>query len=81
MFCEFTPHFSWRRSAGGDFITDPSEMEFEEEANVKSPPPSLVPRLHAVITRRLAHSNPHLPLDVNAESSKQGVCVCVCVSE
>ena len=56
----------------GDFIVDPLEMECTEENNVKSPPPSLVPRLHAVVVRRLAHSNPHFPLDVNAEHSKQG---------
>ena len=56
----------------GDFIVDPSEMECIEETNAKSPPPSLVPRLHAIVCQKLEHSNPHLPLNVNAQHSKEG---------
>ena len=59
--------------ASGDFIVDPSEMECVEENNVKSPPPSLVPRVHVVVAIKLAHCNPHLPLDINAEHSKKGM--------
>ena len=56
----------------GDFIVDSSEMECIEETNAKSPPPSLVPRLHAIVCQKLEHSNPHLPLNVNAQHSKEG---------
>ena len=31
------------------------------------PPPSLVPRLHAVLVNRLEHNNPLLPLNIESE--------------
>ncbi|XP_048249235.1 mini-chromosome maintenance complex-binding protein-like [Haliotis rufescens] len=37
------------------------EFETEAERNAHAPPPSLVPRLHAILSRKLAHNNPHLP--------------------
>ena len=52
-----------------------------------SPPPSLVPRLHAITTTLLHHSNPLLPTLLPATLSMQQVvvevvmvvaCVCVC---
>ena len=43
------------------------------ERAVHTPPPSLVPRLHAVVIRKLAHNNPLLPHDLSAPS--QGKCL------
>ena len=34
-----------------------------EERNAHAPPPSLVPRLHAIIHHKLRHNNPHLPAE------------------
>ena len=38
------------------------------EQQVRSPPPSLVPRLHVIQSKRLTHSNPLLPQDMNQQS-------------
>ncbi|XP_069755970.1 mini-chromosome maintenance complex-binding protein isoform X2 [Narcine bancroftii] len=47
-------------------ISDPAEyMDTMEEQRVHSPPPSLVPRLHAIVTRKLQHVNPFLPVTLN----------------
>jgi hypothetical protein len=35
--------------------------EPQEEVNAHSPPPSLVPRLHAVVCKPLKHVNPLVP--------------------
>ncbi|KAK3598677.1 hypothetical protein CHS0354_006350 [Potamilus streckersoni] len=35
-----------------------------EEKNAHAPPPSLVPRLHVVLSYKLEHNNPHLPISV-----------------
>lgn len=34
-----------------------------------NPPPSLVPRLHAIVIRKLDHVNPHLPWDIKSEKN------------
>ncbi|KAL3863273.1 hypothetical protein ACJMK2_005038, partial [Sinanodonta woodiana] len=42
-------------------------VDFEEpieEKNAHAPPPSLVPRLHVVLSYPLEHNNPHLPINV-----------------
>uniref|UniRef100_A0A3Q2QPJ6 Mini-chromosome maintenance complex-binding protein n=1 Tax=Fundulus heteroclitus TaxID=8078 RepID=A0A3Q2QPJ6_FUNHE len=45
-----------------DAFLDPTEnMETVEEQRVHSPPASLVPRLHMLYAKRLAHNNPLLP--------------------
>ncbi|XP_047208343.1 mini-chromosome maintenance complex-binding protein isoform X1 [Girardinichthys multiradiatus] len=45
-----------------DAFLDPTEcMETAEEQRVHSPPASLVPRLHMLYGKRLAHNNPLLP--------------------
>ncbi|XP_061140415.1 mini-chromosome maintenance complex-binding protein [Syngnathus typhle] len=47
---------------GSSSLIDPSEsMETAEELRVHSPPASLVPRLHMVYAKVLAHNNPLLP--------------------
>ncbi len=46
-------------------------MEGVEE-QILSPPPSLVPRLHVLLSDKLQHVNPLLPGDVQAESYKPG---------
>lgn len=45
---------------------DAESQSFDTAAERKahSPPPSLVPRLHAITIRHLPHSNPYLPLDL-----------------
>lgn len=35
--------------------------ESQEEMNAHAPPPSLVPRLHAVVCNQLKHVNPLVP--------------------
>jgi hypothetical protein len=34
-----------------------------EERNAHAPPPSLVPRLHAILHHKLKHNNPHVPVE------------------
>ncbi|KAL5016603.1 hypothetical protein ScPMuIL_006192 [Solemya velum] len=41
-----------------------------EEMNAHAPPPSLVPRLHAVVCKRLSHVNPMLPYTTEDEEYK-----------
>ncbi|KAM4703692.1 mini-chromosome maintenance complex-binding protein isoform 2-T2 [Rhinophrynus dorsalis] len=43
-------------------LLDPTEnMDTMEEQRVHSPPSSLVPRIHAILTHKLKHNNPILP--------------------
>ncbi|XP_022091881.1 mini-chromosome maintenance complex-binding protein-like isoform X2 [Acanthaster planci] len=48
-------------------IDGADEMEGIEEQTAHSPPPSLVPRLHAVISHKLQHINPMLPVSLESE--------------
>jgi hypothetical protein len=41
-----------------------------EEINAHAPPPSLVPRLHAVLSNTLYHNNPLLPQSPESEEYK-----------
>ncbi|KAM6916062.1 mini-chromosome maintenance complex-binding protein [Xenentodon cancila] len=51
-------------------ILDPAEcMETAEEQRVHSPPASLVPRLHMLYAKTLAHNNPLLPCTSLEDSS------------
>ena len=44
--------------------------QFEKQVRLaKSPPPSLVPRLHALVHRRLPHSHPSLPAELPQHSA------------
>ena len=44
--------------------------QFEKQERLaKSPPPSLVPRLHALAHRRLPHSHPSLPAELPQHSA------------
>uniref|UniRef100_A0A4W3HJ67 Mini-chromosome maintenance complex-binding protein n=1 Tax=Callorhinchus milii TaxID=7868 RepID=A0A4W3HJ67_CALMI len=55
----------------GSSILDPAEcMDTLEEQRVHSPPPSLVPRLHAIVTHKLQHINPFLPIRLQDKQSK-----------
>ncbi|MEQ2169832.1 hypothetical protein GOODEAATRI_029195 [Goodea atripinnis] len=55
-----------------DAFLDPTEcMETAEEQRVHSPPASLVPRLHMLYGKRLAHNNPLLP---SATLEENGAC-------
>lgn len=47
----------------------PDDLITPEEQAVHHPPPSLVPRLHVLSSRRLTHSNPCVPNDIKGESS------------
>ncbi|XP_071793559.1 mini-chromosome maintenance complex-binding protein-like [Asterias amurensis] len=44
--------------------------EFMAEQTAHSPPPSLVPRLHAIISHKLQHNNPLVPVNFNTEQGK-----------
>ena len=48
-----------------------ASMEGVEEQNAHSPPPSLVPRLHALVVNRLQHTNPLLPTNTSAPENKE----------
>ena len=52
------------RSTDGPAALMEEEMLSEEEQAVHHPPPSLVPRLHCVVARHLAHSNPCIPVEL-----------------
>lgn len=45
-------------------------MDSQEEEDVHHPPPSLVPRLHAVVAYKLQHNNIHIPTDVTGEGKQ-----------
>ncbi|XP_005093986.1 mini-chromosome maintenance complex-binding protein [Aplysia californica] len=45
----------------------------QEELQAHEPPPSLVPRLHALVIRPLQHNNPQLPALSGSETYKQAV--------
>ncbi|XP_062927995.1 mini-chromosome maintenance complex-binding protein [Mobula hypostoma] len=52
-------------------LLDPAEcMDTMEEQRVHSPPPSLVPRLHAIVTRKLQHVNPFLPVTLHDKENE-----------
>ncbi|XP_070539996.1 mini-chromosome maintenance complex-binding protein-like [Ptychodera flava] len=52
-------------------LVDPSEeMEDIEERHAHSPPPSLVPRLHAIVVNKLHHCNPLLPQNIESEETQ-----------
>lgn len=44
----------------------------ETSSEPKLPPPSLVPRLHAVVIYNLKHNNPHLPANINSSVREKG---------
>ncbi|XP_041476433.1 mini-chromosome maintenance complex-binding protein-like [Lytechinus variegatus] len=62
-------HFadSEEESSLGDAV---ESMECIEEQNAHSPPPSLIPRLHVIASRKLSHINPHIPHDINSIMGK-----------
>ncbi|XP_072042035.1 mini-chromosome maintenance complex-binding protein-like [Amphiura filiformis] len=52
-------------------VGEPDEvMDGIEEESAHSPPPSLVPRLHVILSQRLQHVNPLLPKNVTAPETK-----------
>lgn len=42
-------------------------MDFAEEQEARNPPPSLVPRVHAILVNHLSHNNPFLPPNIAAD--------------
>ena len=50
-----------KESAGAENLMDAAEQQ------VRSPPPSLIPRLHVVYQKKLQHSNPLLPDEISAQ--------------
>ncbi|XP_059169652.1 mini-chromosome maintenance complex-binding protein-like [Physella acuta] len=44
-----------------DDETEHGDVAYQEELQAHEPPPSLVPRVHALVMRRLNHNNPILP--------------------
>lgn len=52
---------------------DPFQTETAAERKVHSPPPSLIPRLHCIVARCLAHSNPLLPSNLTTPIKSTGM--------
>ena len=52
--------------------SEDAELETVEERRAHCPPPSLVPRLHAITVRCLSHSNPLLPPHLPSPLSTDG---------
>ena len=57
--------------AGGRVEEFPGESAAERSAHF--PPPSLVPRLHCILVRTLAHCNPLLPRDLPRPLPGEGI--------
>ena len=51
-------------------LVDPFASESLAERQFHCPPPSLIPRLHCLVTTPLSHSNPLLPLTLPPTNSK-----------
>ena len=51
-------------------LVDPFASESLAERRSRCPPPSLIPRLHCLVTTPLSHSNPLLPLTIPPTNSK-----------
>ncbi|KAH9515258.1 hypothetical protein Btru_014015, partial [Bulinus truncatus] len=49
------------------------DLAYQEEFKAHEPPPSLVPRIHALVTRKLYHNNPCLPPVPSEELYKKAV--------
>ena len=56
-----------------DELLDPFSAESAAERSVHSPPPSLIPRIHAITARILTHSNPLLPGQLSVPVEKSGI--------
>ena len=54
-------------------LVDPFQTETAAERKVHSPPPSLIPRLHCIVARCLAHSNPLLPSNLTTLIKSTGM--------
>ena len=64
--------FSSSSSQQSAFLDPAADAMETEEEQAHSPPPSLVPRLHVILSNRLEHNNPLLPTDIQAEETKAG---------
>lgn len=56
----------------GNSLVDPIGEETMAERKAHSPPPSLIPRLHVITARLLAHSCPLLPREITQPVSSSG---------
>ena len=61
-----------QRDPGADPGFDFDEMMTEEELSAHCPPSSLAPRIHCILTRKLNHSNPLLPSDLDLAKEDTG---------
>lgn len=52
------------------------DVAYHEELQAHEPPPSLVPRVHALVMRRLNHNNPILPPIPTEDVYKKGTDIC-----
>ena len=48
-------------------------IETREEVAAHSPPPSLVPRIHVILTRRLQHTHPLIGNDLTSVGERVGI--------
>ena len=53
--------------------TDHFGMETALEQKAHSPPPSIIPRLHAITVQHLHHTNPLLPWQLTFPLEKKGI--------
>lgn len=58
---------------GAESITHPLSGETAAEREAHSPPPSLIPRLHAITAHILPHSCPLLPRDMAPPINQSGI--------
>ena len=63
-------HFDQEEAEGG--VLGPLLTETAAERKAHSPPPSLIPRLHCIVARRLCHSHPLLPGNLALPIATQG---------
>ncbi|XP_022246309.1 mini-chromosome maintenance complex-binding protein-like isoform X1 [Limulus polyphemus] len=64
--------FASQRNEGNDAVSIGGLSEFEsEELEAHNPPPSLVPRLHAILIKPLDHINPKLPVGLKSSKNQK----------
>ncbi|KAL4706219.1 hypothetical protein ACJJTC_018403 [Scirpophaga incertulas] len=73
-FLSVDPALSGEFQTEKDTLLDP-EIENEVESVTHNPPPSLVPRLHAVYVKKLQHCNPLIPEKVDQDGVLKGAIV------
>lgn len=59
------------RREESSFLSAEPMMDFAEEQEARNPPPSLVPRIHAILVNHMSHNNPYLPPNIAADDDTE----------